>query len=64
MRLRGLLPVILVFIMVLIVCFGYSQGHAVIHAKAIAHETPWDGFLFLFLSAAVVYGGPVLYRKD
>ena len=64
MRIHGLLPIILVVLMVSAVFFGYSQGHVVTHPKSLMPETSLDGLVFLLLSAAVVYGGQVLYRKD
>ena len=64
MRTHGLLPIILVALMVLTVYFGYSQGQVTIHPRTMMSETPLDGAVFLILSAASIYGGQLLYRKD
>jgi hypothetical protein len=64
MRKHGLLPVILVFLMVIAVYFGYSQGHAITPPKSLMPEMPVDGGIFLLLTAAIIYGGKVLSRQE
>ena len=64
MRTNGLLPILLVFIMLLAVYIGHSQGHVSAPPKSLIPETPIDGGVFLLLSAVIIYGGKVLYRKD
>lgn len=62
MRKNGLLPLLLVSIMLLAVYVGHSEGH--VPAKSLMPEMPVDGMVFLVLSAALIYGGKVLYRND
>ncbi len=64
MRLNGLLPLALVFLMLLAVYFGYSQGHAIQQPKSLMPETPVDGAVFLAVSIALIYGGKALHRND
>jgi len=64
MRVNGLLPVILVFIMLLAVYFGYSQGHVITAPKSLMPEMPLDGGIFLLTSVAIIYGGKVLSKND
>ena len=64
MRKHGLLPLVLVVIMLLAVYFGYSQGHTLTVTKSLMPEMPVDGGVFLLLTAAIIYGGKVLYRQD
>ena len=63
MRTHGLLPLVLVFFMLLAVYVGYSQGHALPVQKSLIPEMPVEGGIFLLLTAAIVYGGKVLYRE-
>jgi hypothetical protein len=64
MRTNGLLPVLLVLVLLLAVYIGHSEGHVTISPKLLMPEMPVDGGVFLLLSAALIYGGKVLYRKD
>jgi hypothetical protein len=64
MRITRLLPVILVFVMLLAVYFGYSQGHGTVAPKSVMPEMPLDGGVFLLISVAIIYGGKVLYREE
>jgi len=64
MRTNGLLPVLLVLILMLAVYVGHSEGHVTISPRSFLPEMPVDGGLFLLFSAALIYGGKVLYRRD
>jgi hypothetical protein len=64
MRTNGLLPVLLVLILLMAVYVGHSEGHVTISATSLLPEMPVDGGVFLLLSAGLIYGGKVLYRKD
>ena len=64
MRKSGLLPVLLVLILLFAVYVGHSEGHVLGPPKSFMPEMPVDGGVFLLLSAALIYGGKVLYRKD
>jgi len=63
MRTNGLLPLVLVVFMLLAVYVGYSQGHTLTVTKSLMPEMPVEGGIFLLLTAAIVYGGKVLYRE-
>jgi hypothetical protein len=63
MRINGLLPVILVFVMLLAVYFGYSQSHVSITPESFMPNIPLDGGIFLLVSVALIYGGKVLYKE-
>ncbi len=64
MRTNGLLPILLVFVMLLAVYIGHSQGYVSEAPKSMIPGTPIEGGIFLLLSAVIIYGGKVLYRKD
>jgi hypothetical protein len=64
MRTNGLLPVLLVLILLLAVYVGHSEGHVTVSSKSFLPEMPVDGGVFLLLSAGLIYGGKVLYRRD
>ena len=49
--------------MLLAVYVGYSQGHTLTVTKSLMPEMPVEGGIFLLLTAAIVYGGKVLYRE-
>ena len=63
MRTNGLLPLVLVVFMLLAVYVGYSQGHTLTVTKSLMPEMPVEGGIFLLLTAAIIYGGKVLYRE-
>ena len=64
MRANGFLPFVLLLLLVVVAYVGHSQGSCPVTVKSLVPNMPFDGGLFLLLSAGLIYGGKVLYRKD